>query len=94
MIIKYYTNEFPETLYILEDVSDIEAPTSLVTEHTPSEIHEAPVVVHQYDRNYDEKSFAKIVFFKKDGALHQLNVFGTAYICNNDGKTIEKVSPK
>jgi len=35
----------------------------------------------------------KLITFRKDGCIQRLAVYGTAYICNNDGETIEKVAP-
>lgn len=35
----------------------------------------------------------RLITFVKDGSLTRLSVFGTAYICNDNGETIEKVCP-
>lgn len=34
----------------------------------------------------------KLITFRKDGFVQRLEVYGTAYVCNDDGKTVEKVS--
>jgi len=34
----------------------------------------------------------KLITFAKGGFVQRLEVYGTAYVCNDDGKTVEKVS--
>lgn len=34
----------------------------------------------------------KLITFFKNGCTHRLQVYGTAYVCNDNGETIEKVS--
>lgn len=47
--------------------------------------------VHDYILQDSPKK--KFITFYKEGQLTRLAVFGTAYVCNNDGETIEKVCP-
>lgn len=37
---------------------------------------------------------AKFIDFTRNGIRCRLAVYGRAYVCNNDGKTIEKVDPE
>ncbi len=37
---------------------------------------------------------AKFIDFTRNGIRSRLAVYGRAYVCNNDGKTIEKVDPE
>lgn len=45
-----------------------------------------------FDYVLQDSAPCKLITFYKDGQLTRLAVYGTAYVCNNDGETIEKVS--
>lgn len=83
MIIKYYTQD--GSLVIIENVEDVCVPSS-------------PLVDSSEDQDYAYFDFdpdaltepRKHITYAKEGPC-VLCVRGTAYICNNDGKTIEKV---
>ena len=90
MLIKYYATN--DDLHIIEDVTDVS-----VLAHAPEGIEDEENGWSEYileDTSMFEKMFqppkAKIIQYSKDGPC-RLFVFGSAYICSDEGKTIERV---
>jgi len=86
MLIKYYGLD--GCVYLIDGVTDVMIGSTL------SDIEKYP---QQENVNHlilegvvESGRLAKIVSYAKDGA-HKLFVYGLAYICNDDGKTIHKV---
>jgi len=82
MIIKYYTNDPQPLIVILENVSDVTV------------FQDEPEIEGEFTTlNFDNQvgGTHPCITYADDG-VRLLHVYGTAYICNNDGKTIEKVS--
>lgn len=102
MLIKYYKySETPAAdLCIIEDVENVVVHGGLFELSSLGDDH--AIISNHY--LYDEKLYGtprtpdvqmpmkKMITFRKDGILCRLSVVGTAYVCNNDGKTIEKVA--
>lgn len=98
MIIKYYD-------YILSPVSDlfiIENVENVVVHGALFQSDDTGPDINQYQLHlfYDndqlisnDKPSKKLITFRQNGVTCRLAVYGTAYICNNDGETIEKVAP-
>jgi hypothetical protein len=92
MIIKAY--ELMQTptdkIHIFDHVTDVIVDTNIYSsdfkgvEYVPSVIHTGENVTSDQERCH--------VDFTRDGIRHRLIVFGHAYICSDDGKTIQKVS--
>lgn len=79
MLIKYYTTQ--ATTIILDGVSDI------------CIYKEKPELSNGYDEfifSEEKSEFPKYITYAKNGPC-MLQVNGIAYVCNDDGKTIEKV---
>jgi len=89
MIIKYYSTD--GSLYIIEGVEDVAVPNNPVFGDYALD----PRKVFDFEHGNDENDRAplnpqRIITYVKDGPC-MLKVWGVAYICNDDGKTIEKV---
>ncbi len=104
MIIKVYTNKFPTEMFILEDCSDIRIDTNI---HKFGYVGiDTPSSVYSYDGEGTDmancgrsiKSTPELsvgtchVDFTRKGVRSRLLVSNYAYVCNDQGKTIEKVS--
>ena len=79
MLIKYYTTQ--ATTVILDNVSDI------------CIYKEKPELENGYDSfcfSDETSEFPQYITYAKNGPC-MLHVHGLAYVCNDDGKTIEKV---
>lgn len=100
MLIKYY-GYIPESapsspdLFVIENASNVVVHGGIfkTNEHGP----DINIVQNHlfYDKDSEiqsEKPFKKLISFFKDGCIHRLQVYGTAYVCNDNGETIEKVS--
>lgn len=89
MLIKYYAVN--GNVHIIEDVTDVTVlanyPGDSSEDVTQEYIFDDPEVVAG-----DNPQVARVVQYAKDGPC-RLFVFGTAYICSNEGKTLEKVIP-
>ena len=85
MLIKYYTTD--ERTIILDNISDVHINSNPAF----GDFALDPWVVYSFDEPDDELLRPnKVITFAKDGPC-VLYVFGTAYVCNDEGKTIEKV---
>lgn len=88
MIIKYYSTD--STLTIIEDVTDIRVPANPAFGDYAND----PWLVFDFDHDNDTPVMPphpqKVISYAKDGPC-MLKVYGVAYICNDEGKTIEKV---
>lgn len=92
MLIKYYSKD--QSLIIIDGICDISVPSFPAHGEYASENYK----VYDFDNCFKEQSGRvvnpelphKIIEFSKDAPCI-LKVYGTAYICNDDGKTIEKV---
>lgn len=104
MLIKYYGYDYanPEIpaptapdLFIIENIENVVVHGGVfgTDDHGP-DIN--TVQIHRfYDRDSEiqaARPSKKLITFTKDGSVNRLQVYGTAYVCNNDGETIEKVS--
>lgn len=83
MIIKYYTQD--ASLIIIENVTDVCVPANPAFGDYALE----PWQVFDFDSDQAGNP-PKIISYAKDGPC-MLKVWGVAYICNDDGKTLEKV---
>lgn len=91
MIIKNYTLGMGGSVSIIEGVEDVTVHlntfkgknTGQVTPHTPNSW------IYQDDVADDQD--VRFIDFKKDGIYHRLYVTNFAYVCNDEGKTIETV---
>ena len=86
MIIKYY--DLDKNIHLIENVKDISIYNRL-PEEPIAEIE--TIVLEGFDLSKEITIPCKVVHYSDNG-LKQLLVFGIAYICNDDGKTLEKVS--
>jgi len=92
MIIKAYelTNAPVDKIHIFDHVTDVIVDTNIHTsdfkgeEYITSFIYTGENVTSDQERCH--------IDFKRDGISHRLIVFGHAYICSDEGKTIQKVS--
>lgn len=83
MLIKYYTTD--ATLIIIENVTDVAVPASLNAEDYSA------YAEYCFDAVSEDTGFpCKYITYSKDGPC-ALMVYNIAYICNDEGKTIEKV---
>jgi hypothetical protein len=105
MIIKYYTLNFPETLHILEDVTDVVVYENLYSQSSSQgEQPDTGLVTTHYQLDdglsvagADGKEILRAVQFidfTRTGVRSRLWVYGRAYVCNSEGKTIEPVNPR
>lgn len=91
MLIKYYTLD--GSLVIIDSICDVSSPSNPAFGEYASDNYK----VYDFDtkdhgtHGSTPNGTPKIIEFANDGPCI-LKVFGTAYICNDDGKTIEKVS--
>ncbi len=84
MLIKYY--DLNNNIHLIEKVKDVS-----IYNKVPEESDEIEtMVLEDFDFSKEVKNPCKVVHYADNG-LKQLLVFGKAYICNDDGKTIEKV---
>lgn len=88
MIIKYYTED--KTLIIIDKVEDVEVPFKPAFGDYTDEAWKCYDFDNQ-DRDPNYRKPSKVITFAKDG-MCALKVYGIAYICTDDGKTIEKVA--
>lgn len=103
MLIKYYTlapTDRPSgSLHIIEGVSSVSVPQEVFSSgERPQDVVHDSATCYRLDNFGPEQQpnpfFKKIITFKEnDGTYGYLEVFGKAYVCNDDGKTIEKVCP-
>ena len=85
MIIKLYTRN--ESLFILEGVEDVSVPSNPAKGDYALE----PWSVYDFETHEEEpERTPKYIEYAKDGPS-VLKVFNLAYICNDEGKTIETV---
>lgn len=85
MLIKYYSQD--ASLHIIENVTAVRVPANPAMGDYALE----PWQVFCFDEELtrDQKP-VKVISYEKDGPC-MLKVYGVAYICSDDGKTIEKV---
>lgn len=99
MLIKVYTHAFPTVLHILENVTDVRIDKNIYPLGQMGSI-ESPSIgaVYTFDDVVDppEQSQRPIgncfIDFTRNGIRARLLVSNYAYVCNDDGRTIEKVS--
>lgn len=86
MLIKHYTLD--GSLYIIDNVQDVHVPTNPAMGDYSLEAWK----VFDFDDPKETVTVhkPKIITYVCDGPC-VLKVYGISYICNNDGKTIEKV---
>ena len=87
MLIKIYT--LNNNIHIIENVQDV-----TVYDKSPSDIDDAELYIFDdisvFDEGDNKKLSPKFIEYAKDGVCRAL-IYNKAYICNNDGKTLEKV---
>ena len=94
MLIKYYT--YDGSLIIIDNVKDIEVPSGFVS-YDPIQAGD-DFKDYLFDNFLDDSQLdiaikrTRIITYSNGEGACRLIVCGTAYICNDDGKTIEKVS--
>lgn len=94
MIIKYYTLKSPSELFIIDNAQSVR-----VIQNIFSGLSSGPdasmVDIHVcYDSDEDvHGKRVQFIDFTQDEVRHRLSVYGKAYICNDQGKTIEPVDP-
>lgn len=91
MLIKLYTEN--NSLVIIDNVTDVSVPSSpAYGEYALESYFKVYNFETPLDNPADEaKRTRKVIEFAKDAPC-VLMVYNVAYICNDDGKTIEKVS--
>lgn len=101
MLIKYYTHAFPTIMYIIEDVTDIRIDKNI---HPLGQIgdikSESPSSVVTFGEEFEGKPVLPsgqpigncFIDYTRHGIRNRLLVSNYAYVCNDEGKTIEKVS--
>jgi hypothetical protein len=83
MLIKYYNLQ--GDIHIIEGIQDVSIPKD------PKDSSDDKWSIYSFDPSLDSGcSPPKIIEYAKDGPC-RLYVYGTAYICNDDGKTLHKV---
>lgn len=92
MLIKYYTAGIPN-LHIIENVSNVVANAGFYDHRKDSACDFSKSILDKIsdDENWPRETLT--IDYVKEGTKFRLFVFGVAYICNNEGKTIEKVTP-
>lgn len=95
MIIKLYTRN--DELIIIENITDVRI-SNKMQEYSPNK----PTLIGPYKESFydgslnstsDNETYAvREIRFVKDGVGNSLYISNFAYVCNDDGKTIEKVS--
>lgn len=88
MIIKYYNNI--GDLHIIENVEEVAVPFKHVED--PQTYSDSGFRVYNLDDHVSSSIIPRIVTYVKDNTPCALRVTGIAFICTNEGKTIEKVS--
>lgn len=104
MLIKYYSylprnndghGQIAPDLTIIENVENVVV-NGGVFQHDNIGPDFDKIKVNNFLDNFDyimqDLPFKKLITFTKGGFLQRLEVYGTAYVCNDDGKTVEKVS--
>ena len=89
MLIKLYTED--NSLAIIDNITDISVPSFPAHGEYASENYKVYNFETPTELKTEQKRPFKIIEFAKNAPCI-LYVYGTAYICNDDGKTIEKVS--
>jgi len=98
MLIKYYdyTLSPVSDLFIIENIENVVVHGAIFQpEEMGPDINQVQNHLF-YDNDVlieTDRPSKKLITFRKDGCIQRLAVYGTAYICNNDGETIEKVAP-
>lgn len=101
MIIKYYTHAFPTVMHILEDVTDIRIDKNIYPLGAIGSVQSpAPSSIYTFGDEHEGKPVLPngspsgncFIDFTRNGIHSRLLVSNYAYVCNDDGKTIEKVS--
>lgn len=96
MLIKIYSR-FDNTLHIIDGVTDVSVKDGNVSynPHRPIDPElsgkDLFLEVRAPDEDYETEYVTREITYAKDG-ICRLFICGVAYICNDDGKTIEKVS--
>lgn len=88
MIIKLYARGATPHLHIIEGVSQV----SVDARTTKSDVFGFDgAVTTQYEHlNHDDED-CRLITFVSEGTVKSLLVYNKAYICNDEGKTIEAV---
>lgn len=91
MLIKYYA--LNGNLHIIENANSVSVATR-PSVNIDSEMKVPTLIFDDTDTVNDNKKYpCKIIsFYDQNNEKWKLLVFNTAFICNNDGKTIEVVS--
>lgn len=88
MIIKLYARGATPHLHIIEGVSQVSV-DARTTKKSVFEMDDS--VITQYEHlNHDDED-CRLITFVSDGSVKSLLVYNKAYICNDEGKTIEAV---
>lgn len=101
MIIKYYTHAFPTVIHILENVTDIRIDKNIYPLGTIGSLQSSsPSSVYTFGDEFEGKPVLPVgepvgncfIDFTRNGVHSRLLVSNFAYVCNDEGKPIEKVS--
>jgi len=101
-IIKYYHSEIEqgEVCSIIENANNVKVHTAtfiLPEGERPDDYGPKPSVPLLYmanEESYGNREVKYIDFTNYSGERVRLEVHGTAYVCSNEGKTIETVAPR
>lgn len=98
MIIKYYTSGTPENLYILEDCTDINVHGNIYDRGDVGPMPQDISTFYAYESPAELESSSKpfgckIIDFTRKSIRSRLYVYGRAFICFEEGSTVEKVDP-
>lgn len=94
MLIKYYTLNFPADTYILDSVSNVRVINNIFTGLTSGPSADMIDLHLCYDSDaVAQGKNVQFIDFTQDGVRCRLPVYGKAYICTDQGKTIEPVDP-
>lgn len=99
MLIKVYTHAFPTVLHILENVTDIRIDHNIRQLGSIGDDVDGRSVytfgdefTREYTKGEPKPAGNCTIDFLRDGVRSRLLVANFAYVCNDEGKTIEKVS--
>jgi hypothetical protein len=87
MLIKYYNLD--DDIYIIEGVQDVTIPSKESADRQATQDVEG-FNEFNFDKVVSALAPLRFIEYAKDGPC-RLFVYGTAYICSDDGKTIHKL---
>lgn len=93
MIIKLYARGATPHLHIIQHVSAVTVDSRTVNAKVFEMGNKGKDIVSYEHLDFDDEDDCRLIWFRQDGIETGVLVYGKAYVCNDDGRTIEVVKP-